>query len=431
MVDTVENMNGQLARLGVTPSQEAQERAYNARHGGVKGSYLAPWRQEALEPGSNTYGYQRQIPEAGDLYVAPNGPGMTLPSKEITPDHDGRQLPYPGAVPFDADRVPVESYRNPAQAFKFVPYWGVKSEFGPDDWPSRKLFPAQPTSQVVDSVEHDVMPLPFTQDNNRGYSVVDIDEDRRLDMYEAGVSGLGDDDDEADADEPNPDEVRVAEIVNKMIESGEVPDTDEAIVAASNAAAQALYRFEGDEGDWSLSGPRKIHKKKKGRARRIFRLIRRKRRKSKKIRPAPEVVAPEVVAPEVVSQEEAGVSGLGIIAPIGAYANVASQAIVDTAKANPTEAAKPGWLESALSAAVGMFGTYQQTKLVTAQAKAAAAGVPQFIPGTQTPIPAGVTLTPGGMYVPTPTDEPFYTKPIFLVLAAAGLLGAGYLVLKK
>jgi hypothetical protein len=266
---------------------------------------------EMLPPGQpGAFGTQRQIPTGGEIHVGQDASGYRMYPKEITPEHDGRQLPYEGDVPFDKMRLPTESYRTRAEAFKTVDYWSVKPVIGPDDWPSRKLFPSQPNMEVVDGIEHDIMPVPYSRDNHRGYTVMDIPGVDFDPDAEVGISGLGD---------------------------------------------------FGDLGQISM----------------------------------------------------------------GAITAIASKAVTDTAKANPTEAAKPGWLETAVGAAAGLASQYMALQTAKAQAKAAAT-----IPGTQIPIPTGVTRTPEGTYI-APEEKPFYTSPAFLVLAALGLVGGGYLLLKK
>jgi len=298
---SVEMLNGQLGKLPLNRDDDP------AAHGGPEGSDETPWRQEMLPPGQpDAFGTQRQIPSDGDLHIAQDASGYRMYPKGITPEHDGRQLPYEGDVAFDRMRLPTASYRTRAEAFKNVPYWSVKPVMGPEDWPSRKLFPSQPNVEVVDGIEHDIMPLPYTRDNHRGYSVMDIpgvDFDPDL---EIGLSGLG---------------------------------------------------------------------------------------------------------------------NLGLIAP-ATMVSIATKAVTDTAAANPTAAAQPGWLASAISGAAGLAAQYMQLQTVKTAAKTAA-----MIPGTQIPIPAGVERRNGTYYAVT--EEPFYTKPGFLVLAALGLVGGGYLLLKK
>lgn len=183
---SVEMLNGQLAKLPLN-------RPDDARHGGTEGSDLVPYRHEMLPPGQpGAFGTQRQIPRGGEIHVAQDASGYRMYPKRITPDHDGRQLPYEGDVPFNSVRLPTASYRTRAEAFKNVPYWSVKPVMGPDDWPSRKLFPSQPNMEVVDSIEHDVLPVPYTRDNRGGFSVMDmpgLDFDPDL---QVGISGLGD-----------------------------------------------------------------------------------------------------------------------------------------------------------------------------------------------------------------------------------------------
>lgn len=287
---SVEMLNGQLSQLPLNRDDSA--------HGGTKGSDLAPYRHEMLPPGQpGAFGTQRQIPRGGEIHVAQDASGYRMYPKRITPDHDGRQLPYEGDVPFNSVRLPTASYRTRAEAFKNVPYWGVKPVMGPDDWPSRKLFPSQPNMEVVDSIEHDVLPVPFTRNNNRGYSVMDmpgLDFDPDL---QVGISGLGD------------------------------------------------------------------------------------------------------------------FSGLGQIGMEAATA-IGVKAVADTAAANPTAAAKPGWLEAAISGAASLVSAYITTRAV---------------PKPPTPTPGVPTAYVPG-YVP---EAPFYTQPLFLALAALGVLGGGYLILKK
>jgi hypothetical protein len=260
-----------------------------------------------LPPGvPGAFGTQRQIPSDGELHIAQDASGYRMYPKEITPDHDGRQLPYEGDVAFDRMRLPTESYRTRGEAFKTVDYWSVKPVMGPEDWPSRKLFPSQPSQELVDSIEHDVMPLPYSRDNHRGYTVMDI------------------------------------------------PGVD----------------FDPDL--------------------------------------------------------EVGLSGLGDLGQIStaSMAAIAAGAVTATAAANPTAAAKPGWLESAISGAAGLAAQYMGLQTAKIQLRE------KYIPGTQIPIPPGVTRTDAGMYIPT-EDKPFYTSPAFLVLAALGLVGGAYIALKK
>lgn len=307
-VVTLQMLNGQAAQLPVV-RRDLGESAYDAVHGGTKGSYLTPWRKEMLPPDDpDAFGTQRQIPSDGEIHVAQDASGYRMYPKEITPDHDGRQLPYEGDVPFNAMRLPVESYKTRAEAFKFVPYWSVKPYMGPDDWPSRKLFPAEPDLNKIESIEQDILPLPFTQDNHRGYSVKDIPMDFNPDLdLPLGVSGMG---------------------------------------------------------------------------------------------------------------------GLGQVAAgaTSAAAGIAAQAVADTAAANPVAASQPGVMESLIGAATQLALASIQGKTQEELAKIKAeTGVPSTTPTTTMTLPT---------YRP-PVEEPIYTKPWFLALAALGLVGGGYLLLKK
>jgi len=357
-VVTVEMLNGQAGKLPVT--LRGGMGSSDAAHGGPEGSDLSPWRLEMLPPGQpGTFGTQRQIPTGGEIHIAQDASGYRMFPKEITPDHDGRQLPYEGDVSFNKMRLPVESYRTRAEAFKSVPYWDVKPVLGPEDWPSRKLFPSQPNMEVVDSIEQDIMPLPFTQDNQRGYSVMDID--MNFDPDAIGLSGFGD---------------------HGVID----PETMAKI--AINAVLDAARARGISVSDRGMSGLG--------------------------------LTAEEIKS--MTAQADALEQSASMFKATGMTAEANSATAAAKALRVKLAAEKPGWLDSAINAVAGLATQYLTLQTIKKTPT-------QYIPGTTTPIPPGVKLV-GGTYV-SDIEEPFYTKPSFLVLAALGLVGGGYLLLKK
>lgn len=319
-VMTIEMLNGQAAHIPIQPRPLA---AYpdQADHGGPEGSDLVPYRHEMLPPNMpDAFGYERRHPTPGEIHIAPDQNGMRMPSKPITPSMNPRMFPREGNLPYSDERVPTESYRTRQETFdRNMDYWAAKPVMGPDDWPAKILWPYNPTQQMVDRIEHDVLPIPGSSRRTvpEG-SVVDIDLETARDMWgdkrmDAQLDGYG------------------------MGDLGAVPSD----------------------------------------------------------------------------------------AMIGAATQAAVQAVIDTTKANPTEAAKPGFIETAINTAASLTAQILAMKTAQAQAEAAKA---QADAQAAAKLRAQQAVAGGGGYT---ADEPFYTKPVFLGGAAILLLGIGYMALRK